>query len=76
MQYISGLETYHDMGRSAVTLGKFDGLHKGHEKLISRVAELAEEYGTVSYTHLFSGTPNDHKTTKTAIVKINFFIFL
>ena len=38
MQYISGLETYHDMGRSAVTLGKFDGLHKGHEKLISRVA--------------------------------------
>ena len=41
MQYISGLETYHDMGRSAVTLGKFDGLHKGHEKLISRVAELA-----------------------------------
>ncbi len=57
MQYISGLETYHDMGRSAVTLGKFDGLHKGHEKLISRVAELSEEYGMKSVVCAFDMLP-------------------
>lgn len=41
MQYIKGLEAYHSDGRSAVTLGKFDGLHLGHKKLI----DMVKEYG-------------------------------
>ena len=36
MQYIEGLKEYTDTGKSAVTFGKFDGLHRG----------------PVSYTHL------------------------
>jgi len=42
MQYIDGIENYRDTQKSVVTFGKFDGLHKGHQKLINKVQELAE----------------------------------
>lgn len=42
MQYIKGLEKYQDLGRSAVTFGKFDGLHRGHQKLTEKVREFAQ----------------------------------
>lgn len=41
MQYIKGMESYQSEHRTAVTLGKFDGLHRGHQKLIERVREYA-----------------------------------
>lgn len=37
MQYIEGLKEYTDTGKSAVTFGKFDGLHRGHQKLLDKV---------------------------------------
>lgn len=39
MQYIRRIENYQNENRTAITLGKFDGLHLGHELLISRVIE-------------------------------------
>ena len=39
MQYLKGLDSYHSHRPSAITLGKFDGLHQGHELLIRRVQE-------------------------------------
>ncbi len=39
MQYIKGIENYHNENPTAITLGKFDGLHLGHELLIGRVIE-------------------------------------
>lgn len=39
MQYVKGIENYHNTRPSAITLGKFDGLHKGHELLVERVME-------------------------------------
>ena len=44
MQYIDGIENYRGTARTAVTFGKFDGLHKGHQKLINKVQELGEIY--------------------------------
>ena len=41
MQYIQGLDAFRESGRTAVTLGKFDGLHRGHQKLVEKV----ESYG-------------------------------
>ena len=41
MQYINGIENYRDTERSVVTFGKFDGLHKGHQKLINKVQEIS-----------------------------------
>lgn len=37
MQYIKGIENYQNENRTAITLGKFDGLHLGHELLVERV---------------------------------------
>ena len=40
MDYIKSLEAYQDIQESAVTLGKFDGLHRGHQKLINKIIEF------------------------------------
>lgn len=39
MQYIKGIENYQNENKTAITLGKFDGLHRGHELLVERVIE-------------------------------------
>ena len=39
MQYIKGIEAFQNQRPTAITLGKFDGLHQGHELLIERVVE-------------------------------------
>ncbi len=42
MQYIKGLENYHNERPTAITIGKFDGLHLGHELLIGKVIEYSK----------------------------------
>lgn len=37
MQYITEINSYHDSKQTAVTLGKFESLHRGHQKLIDRI---------------------------------------
>ncbi len=39
MKYIEGLMDYTMDRNTAVTLGKFDGVHRGHQKLIRRICE-------------------------------------
>jgi riboflavin kinase/FMN adenylyltransferase len=43
MQYLTEISAYQSEKRSAVTLGKFDCLHRGHQLLIDRVRELSDE---------------------------------
>lgn len=48
MQYIEGLKEYTETGKSAVTFGKFDGLHRGHQKLVEKVKAFEEQQGVKS----------------------------
>lgn len=43
MQEITDIYSYQGKRRSAVTLGKFDGLHRGHQKLVDRIKGYASE---------------------------------
>lgn len=41
MQYFTDMNSYQSERSSAVTLGKFDGLHRGHQKLVDKIREYA-----------------------------------
>lgn len=43
MRYYRGIESYHGEKKTAVTLGKFDGLHRGHQKLVDKIREYASD---------------------------------
>lgn len=43
MQYVKGISAYQNQRPTAITLGKFDGLHQGHELLIERVIQHQKE---------------------------------
>lgn len=61
MQYIEGIEAYAGTKlqerASAVTLGKFDGLHRGHQKLVEKVKDLAKEEDLTSIVCAFDMAP-------------------
>ena len=43
MQYITDLNSHQWKKRTAVTLGKFDGLHRGHQKLVEKIREYGSD---------------------------------
>lgn len=43
MNYITGIEKYNGTKKTAVTMGKFDGLHRGHQKLVDRIRGYASD---------------------------------
>ena len=53
MKYVKGIDAYQDTRDSAITLGKFDGLHLGHELLVSRVKEHQTQDGVVGIVFAF-----------------------
>ena len=57
MEYIVGLDQYRNSDKSAVTLGKFDGLHRGHQKLINKVIQLNKEMNVRSIVFAFDMNP-------------------
>lgn len=57
MQYINSLSEYKDDRESAVTFGKFDGLHRGHRLLAEKVRRLGERDGIRSIVCAFDMGP-------------------
>ena len=43
MDYITEIENYHGTKKTAVTIGKFDGLHRGHQKLVDKIRDYASD---------------------------------
>lgn len=60
MQRWHGLEEIPgDWGRSVVTIGSFDGVHRGHQLIINRVVELARELDARSVVVTFDPHPSE-----------------
>lgn len=58
MQFFDGLgEVPADFGPSAVTIGKFDGLHLGHRAVLRQLRELADERGLTATVVTFDRNP-------------------
>lgn len=57
MNEICSLKEYVDSRKSAVTLGKFDGFHRGHQRLLQKVMELQTAYGVTSVVCAFDMAP-------------------
>ena len=64
MDYIRGLEAYQDSREAAITLGKFDGVHRGHQKLIKKVCQLKVKKGVRSVVFAFDMNPLYEKLGK------------
>ena len=43
MEYLKIDREFPRLSKSAVTLGKFDGIHRGHQKLVERILEQKEK---------------------------------
>lgn len=57
MIYRSLAETPDDFGPCAITIGNFDGVHKGHQSILRRVSALAREEGWKSAALTFDPHP-------------------
>lgn len=69
MQYITGTRKFQIDEPTVVTLGKFDGLHRGHKKLLEEVFRYRERgYKTAVFTFetapgtLMNGKLQDRKS--------------
>ncbi|GAA4237051.1 riboflavin kinase/FMN adenylyltransferase [Streptosporangium album] len=48
-----------DWGRSVITIGVFDGVHLGHQQMVARAVEMAEELGLLSVVVTFDPHPEE-----------------
>lgn len=60
MQRWRGLEDVpSDWGRSVVTIGSYDGVHRGHQRVIGQAVEIARERGLPSVVVTFDPHPSE-----------------
>lgn len=58
MQIIRGIHNIKKINsNSVVTIGKFDGIHLGHQKLFSKIYNIAKKYQLLSIVILFEPQP-------------------
>ena len=59
MEIVRTLEDIRDIGKTAVALGNFDGVHLGHQELIRETVEQAAADGVKSVVFTFSNHPSN-----------------
>ena len=64
MQYIRGIDQYKNENPSAITVGKFDGMHLGHEVLMSRIIEHQKQDNVDAVVLAFDMSPFYQKMNK------------
>ena len=68
MQIITGTREFQIEEPTVVTIGKFDGRHKGHQKLLHEMMKFREQYGYRLAVFTFDMAPSGVVTGKTATV--------
>ncbi|MFM6980701.1 MAG: bifunctional riboflavin kinase/FAD synthetase [Micrococcales bacterium] len=58
LRWFSLAEIPADFPETAVTIGKFDGVHLGHQCLLNETVELSEEHGLAAVAVTFDRHPN------------------
>jgi riboflavin kinase/FMN adenylyltransferase len=66
MKIHSGFEKWKPEYRTAVTLGNFDGVHVGHQKIIGRLVDLSKEHQIPSVAITFDPVPKKVLQPETA----------
>jgi riboflavin kinase/FMN adenylyltransferase len=59
LKVFNTLEEAKNIPRCAIALGNFDGVHKGHQELISKTVETAKKHGIKSAVFTFSNHPKN-----------------
>lgn len=69
MQFLMNTRTFKIEEPTVVTIGKFDGRHRGHQKLLEQMRRYKEEYGYKIAVFTFATTPASlvNKTLQTVI---------
>ncbi|MCX7857554.1 MAG: bifunctional riboflavin kinase/FAD synthetase [Deltaproteobacteria bacterium] len=57
MRVIEGLQKIERLKKPVLTIGNFDGIHIGHQKIIEQVKNMAEEIGGISVVMTFDPHP-------------------
>jgi riboflavin kinase/FMN adenylyltransferase len=57
MEYITGTRDFQIVEPAVVTLGKFDGRHRGHQKLLKRMMEVKQQKGYKIAVFTFNMSP-------------------
>ena len=60
MEYVKIEGQFPKFSHCAVTLGKFDGIHRGHRKLIQTILNRKKEYGELAVVMAF--VPTDRRS--------------
>ena len=61
MDIIKSIRDVNNLSESVVTIGKFDGLHKGHDALIEKAVNSSKKIHTKSILLRKFTLPNPHK---------------
>ena len=57
MDTITSIEKIDTIKESVVTIGNFDGIHKGHQVLIEKATEYAKKNNVISTVFTFNNHP-------------------
>jgi riboflavin kinase / FMN adenylyltransferase len=58
-RWVGPLDVPDDWGRSVVTIGVFDGVHRGHQRIVARAVESAAELGLPVVVVTFDPHPDE-----------------
>lgn len=70
MKIFNSLEEIENIEETVIALGNFDGVHKGHQQIISRTVKSAEAAGFKSAVFTFSNHPKNLMADKIVVKNI------